>query len=78
MARYAGWSRGAGDGDAIGGEPYNHTGYNRWVDTNGYPAVTYVDENYIGYVFTSERMSQQELLAIVGMSDLITRASQLL
>ncbi|HEY4179476.1 MAG TPA: zf-HC2 domain-containing protein [Kofleriaceae bacterium] len=46
-------------------------------DANGAPAVTYVDENHIGYVFTSERMSQQELLAIVGMSDLITRASQL-
>ncbi|HEY4059811.1 MAG TPA: zf-HC2 domain-containing protein [Kofleriaceae bacterium] len=46
-------------------------------DANGYPAVTYVDENHIGYVFTSERMSQRELLAIVGMSDLITRASQL-
>jgi len=26
-------------GDAIGGEPYTHTGYNRWVDTNGYPVV---------------------------------------
>jgi quinoprotein glucose dehydrogenase len=26
-------------GDAIGGEPYTHTGYNRWVDTNGYPAI---------------------------------------
>lgn len=26
-------------GDAIGGEPYTHTGYNRWLDTNGYPAV---------------------------------------
>jgi quinoprotein glucose dehydrogenase len=26
-------------GDVIGGEPYSHTGYNRWLDTNGYPAV---------------------------------------
>jgi len=26
-------------GDAIGREPYTHTGYNRWTDTNGYPAV---------------------------------------
>jgi quinoprotein glucose dehydrogenase len=26
-------------GDVIGLEPYTHTGYNRWVDTNGYPAV---------------------------------------
>jgi quinoprotein glucose dehydrogenase len=26
-------------GDVIGTEPYTHTGYNRWVDTNGYPAI---------------------------------------
>ena len=26
-------------GDVIGLEPYTHTGYNRWVDTNGYPAI---------------------------------------
>jgi quinoprotein glucose dehydrogenase len=26
-------------GNAIGIEPYTHTGYNRWFDTNGYPAV---------------------------------------
>jgi quinoprotein glucose dehydrogenase len=26
-------------GNAIGGEPYTHTGYNRWFDTNGYPAL---------------------------------------
>ncbi len=25
--------------DVLGGIPYTHTGYNRWVDTNGYPAV---------------------------------------
>jgi quinoprotein glucose dehydrogenase len=25
--------------NAIGLEPYTHTGYNRWLDTNGYPAV---------------------------------------
>lgn len=30
---------GAGTGDAIGGEPYSHTGYNRWLDTNGYPVI---------------------------------------
>jgi quinoprotein glucose dehydrogenase len=23
----------------LGGIPYSHTGYNRWLDTNGYPAV---------------------------------------
>ncbi|MBE7502909.1 MAG: PQQ-binding-like beta-propeller repeat protein [Verrucomicrobiales bacterium] len=26
-------------GDALGGIPYTMTGYNRWLDTNGYPAV---------------------------------------
>jgi quinoprotein glucose dehydrogenase len=24
---------------SLGGSPYTHTGYNRWLDTNGYPAV---------------------------------------
>lgn len=31
-------SAAAGD-DVLINEPYSHTGYNRWVDTNGYPAV---------------------------------------
>jgi quinoprotein glucose dehydrogenase len=26
-------------GDVLGGIPYTFTGYNRWFDTNGYPAV---------------------------------------
>ncbi len=30
----------ADPGDVLGlNEPYTHTGYNRWLDTNGYPAV---------------------------------------
>jgi anti-sigma factor RsiW len=45
-------------------------------DIDGLPAVTYVDENRIGYVFTSERMSINELLSLVGTSDLISRAQQ--
>ncbi|MGE0401834.1 MAG: anti-sigma factor [Kofleriaceae bacterium] len=45
-------------------------------DVEGLPAVTYVDENRIGYVFTSERMSLDELLSLVGTSDLISRAQQ--
>lgn len=45
-------------------------------DVEGLPAVTYVDENRIGYVFTSERMSLNELLSLVGTTDLISRAQQ--
>ena len=45
-------------------------------DANGQPAVTYVDENRIGYVFTSERMTAKELLSLVVTSDLIGRAQQ--
>lgn len=45
-------------------------------DVGGLPAVTYVDENRIGYVFTSERMNVRELLSLVGTSDLISRAQQ--
>lgn len=29
----------ASDGDILIKEPYSHTGYNRWLDINGYPAV---------------------------------------
>lgn len=27
------------EGDALGREPYTHTGYNRWLDPDGHPAV---------------------------------------
>ena len=46
-------------------------------DANGLPAVTYIDERRMGYVFTSERMAAGELLSLVGTSDLIGRAQQL-
>lgn len=29
----------ATDGDVLGGIPYTMTGYNRWLDANGYPAI---------------------------------------
>lgn len=29
----------ASSGDVLGGIPFTHTGYNRWFDTNGYPAL---------------------------------------
>jgi anti-sigma factor RsiW len=45
-------------------------------DANGIPAVTYVDENHMGYAFASERLAPQELLELVVSSDLIGRASQ--
>lgn len=45
-------------------------------DANGMPAVSYIDENKIGYVFTSERMKANELLSLVVNSDLIGRAQQ--
>lgn len=45
-------------------------------DANGQPAVTYIDKRGIGYVFTSERMTAQELVSLVGTSDLITRTQE--
>lgn len=45
-------------------------------DANGIPAVTFVDENHMGYAFASERLSPQELLELVVSSDLIGRAQQ--
>ncbi|HEU0029049.1 MAG TPA: zf-HC2 domain-containing protein [Kofleriaceae bacterium] len=45
-------------------------------DANGIPAVTYVDEHGMGYVFASERLTAQELLELVVSSDLIGRAQQ--
>jgi quinoprotein glucose dehydrogenase len=30
---------GGSEGDVLGSEPYTHTGYNRWLDPKGYPAV---------------------------------------
>ena len=29
----------ANGGDVLGGEPYTHMGYRRWLDTNGFPAI---------------------------------------
>jgi anti-sigma factor RsiW len=45
-------------------------------DANGIPAVTYVDEHFMGYAFASERLTAQELLELVVSSDLIGRAQQ--
>jgi len=45
-------------------------------DANGIPAVTYVDENHMGYAFASDRLSAQDLLELVVSSNLIDRAQQ--
>lgn len=45
-------------------------------DADGQPAVTYIDEHRVGYVFTSERLTAQELVSLVVRSDLIGRAQQ--
>lgn len=45
-------------------------------DANGVPAVTYVDDQNMGYTFAAERLSPQELLELVVSSDLIGRAQQ--
>jgi len=61
-----------------GGDPVRVGGLTLHLhDANGLPAVSYIDENRMGYVFTSERMTAGELLSLVGTSDLIGRAQQL-
>jgi anti-sigma factor RsiW len=49
----------------------------RLHDANGMPAVTYIDPaDHVGYVFTSEHMTPDELLGLVVRTDLIARAQQ--
>jgi anti-sigma factor RsiW len=49
----------------------------RLHDAYGMPAVTYVDPvDHVGYVFTSEHMTPDELLGLVVRTDLIVRAQQ--
>lgn len=43
---------------------------------DGIPAVTFVDEQGLGYAFASKRLTAQELLQLVVTSDLIARAQQ--
>ena len=45
-------------------------------DADGQPAISFIDQNHVGYVFTSERMSMQELIELVTTSDLIARSQQ--
>jgi anti-sigma factor RsiW len=66
-------------GDALsGGEPYLVGNLVlRLHDVDGMPAVTYVDRyNHVGYVFASQRLTADELLRLVGSTNLIARARQ--
>ncbi len=45
-------------------------------DADGQPAISYIDERHVGYVFTSERMSMNELIEVVTNSNLIARSQQ--
>ena len=60
----------APEGDVVGNEPYTHTGYNRWLDPKGYPAVkppwgtlNAIDLNTGGYVWRTPLGEFQELTA---------------
>lgn len=46
-------------------------------DAYGMPVVTYIDPvRHVGYVFTSEHMTPEELLGLVVRTDLISRAQR--
>jgi quinoprotein glucose dehydrogenase len=58
------------DADALGSEPYSHTGYNRWLDPKGYPAVkppwgtlSAIDLNSGEYVWRTTLGEVPELMA---------------
>jgi len=60
----------APEGDVLGSEPYTHTGYNRWLDPKGYPAVkppwgtlNAIDLNSGDYVWRTPLGEYQELTA---------------
>ncbi|HXT38664.1 MAG TPA: PQQ-binding-like beta-propeller repeat protein, partial [Candidatus Angelobacter sp.] len=61
---------GAPEGDVLGSEPYTHTGYNRWLDPKGYPAVkppwgtlNAIDLNTGEYVWRTPLGEYRELTA---------------
>jgi quinoprotein glucose dehydrogenase len=66
----AGSQESAPDVDVLGGEPYTHTGYNRWLDPKGYPAVkppwgtlNAIDLNTGDYVWRATLGEVPELIA---------------
>jgi anti-sigma factor RsiW len=65
------------EGQLSGGQPIKVGQRTLHVhDANGIPAITYVDDQGMGYTFSAERLSPQELLELVVSSDLIGRAQQ--
>lgn len=65
------------NGELTGGTPIKVGDRTLYVhDAKGLPVVTYVDEHHMGYTFTADRLSAQELLELVVSSDLIGRAQQ--
>ena len=65
------------EGSLSGGQPIQVGDRTLHVhNANGTPAVTYVDDQGMGYTFAAERLSAQELLELVVSSDLIGRAQQ--
>ena len=46
------------------------------MNSYGYPAVAYVDDHHMGYVFTSPDLSRQQLVDVVGRSSLIKLVKQ--
>lgn len=62
-------------GEFEGGRQYEHQGRILHVsEVSGQPAVGYLDENGIGYVFLSRDLSESMLLELVCGSNLIDRA----
>lgn len=62
-------------GELTTGEPLEYRGRLLHVtNINGQPAVTYVDENGMGYIFSSRDLSARTLLELVCNSNLIDRA----
>ncbi|MGE0870782.1 MAG: anti-sigma factor [Kofleriaceae bacterium] len=66
-----------GPNDLSAGQPVRYGQLTLHVhDIGGIPAVSYVDADHIGYLFSSPRLSSGELLELVTGSDLIRRAQQ--
>ncbi|MGE0549558.1 MAG: anti-sigma factor [Kofleriaceae bacterium] len=66
-----------GPSELSGGQPVQFGRLTLHVhDVEGIPAVSYVDADHIGYLFSSPRLSTGELLQLVAGSDLIRRAQQ--